>query len=308
MSVSIAKLFFIGLFASLFMGCNLASTTDNPSKIPLDYVVFMEPYVPTNELQINHLTLSQVLFGKKWTNVERSALFVQRAEIEQRLGLKYIAMLDLQEAVKQNPENALAYYEIAGLLADGGHHLEAYDAYDAAKELSPTLAEVHLFRSIALYYGHREKMAYEDLKNYFVGAKRDPYTMLWMYIMEYELLGATTAYEKLAERFRLVASTDKSNFTRVIKVILGFEKESNIWAEMKLAAHDIVAIESLCELYFFLGKYHQLQGQKDMAEDYFYLSLYTNVSYFVEYACAKAELRKHKLGSNDNGKDIVLEQ
>lgn len=289
------KIMMLLLLGGTLVSCASTSARNNDDqKIPHEYVVLMEPYTPTEELQNQEIAASQMLYDSKLTQVEKSDLFVQRAEIEQRLGLRFLAMLNLMAAIRTNSENALAYLQMAGLLADEGRFLEAYDAYDAAIELSPKHDNVYLYRSIALYYGQRVKMAYEDLKNFYMNARRDPYAILWLYILEHELQGAQEAQANLQERYRFIPHDNNSTFTRVIRVILGLETEKNLWLEVSMSAHDLPAVESLCELYFFLGKYHQLLGHKEMAQDYFMLSMQTNVVYFVEYACAKQELRAAK--------------
>jgi len=48
--------------------------------------------------------------------------------------------------------------------------------------------------------------------------------------------------------------------------------------------------ERLCEAYFYLGKYSQLQGDVNAAINFFKLALSTNVYEFVEHRYAKLEL------------------
>ena len=48
--------------------------------------------------------------------------------------------------------------------------------------------------------------------------------------------------------------------------------------------------ERLCEAYFYLGKYSQIQGDVNAAINFFKLTLSTNVYEFVEHRYAKLEL------------------
>ena len=48
--------------------------------------------------------------------------------------------------------------------------------------------------------------------------------------------------------------------------------------------------ERLCEAYFYLGKYSQMQGDVNAAINFFKLAMSTNVYEFVEHRYAKLEL------------------
>ena len=89
------------LLGGALISCASTSARNNDDqKIPREYVVLMEPYTPTEELQKQEIAVSQMLYDSKLTQVGKSDLFVQRAEIEQRLGLRFVAMLNLMAAIK----------------------------------------------------------------------------------------------------------------------------------------------------------------------------------------------------------------
>ena len=48
--------------------------------------------------------------------------------------------------------------------------------------------------------------------------------------------------------------------------------------------------DRLCEAYFYLGKYSQMQGNNSVAANFFKLALSTNVYEFVEHRYARLEL------------------
>jgi len=50
--------------------------------------------------------------------------------------------------------------------------------------------------------------------------------------------------------------------------------------------------ERLCEAYFYLGKYMQMEGEQLQAVNYFKLALMTNVYGFVEHRYASVELNR----------------
>lgn len=97
----------------------------------------------------------------------------------------------------------------------------------------------------------------------------------------------------------MVVSKDNNWAYKIVDVILGDLSEDEFWRtifENNLLEEggEINKPERLCEAYFYLGKYHQINGEKEVAQDYFKLSLMTNVKYFIEYQSSTYEVNLYK--------------
>jgi lipoprotein NlpI len=78
---------------------------------------------------------------------------------------------------------------------------------------------------------------------------------------------------------------------KVIKLYLGEMSQATFIDRMAEDVNSNEALtERLCEAYFYLGKYSQLQGDVNAAINFFKLALSTNVYEFVEHRYAKLEL------------------
>lgn len=222
----------------------------------------------------------------------------EKAVKNDMLGLDLIAKYILVNLIKFENEYAPAWNLYGNLLFKSGNYLEAYDAFDAAVDIDPNLVSTYLNRGIALYYGKRSSVAYDDIYKVYMNDRNDPYIMMWLYLVE-QNIRPDEALKNLSERYRLVVSKDNNWAYKIIDVILGDLSEDEFWRtifENNLLEEggEINKPERLCEAYFYLGKYHQINGEKEVAQDYFKLSLMTNVKYFIEYQSSTYEVNLYK--------------
>ena len=78
---------------------------------------------------------------------------------------------------------------------------------------------------------------------------------------------------------------------KIIQLYLGEISQQVFVSQLTLGVSSNKALsERLCEAYFYLGKYSQLQGKNTSAANFFKLALSTNVYEFVEHRYAKLEL------------------
>lgn len=291
----------LGFVSFLSIACTTTKQNDE-SQINPKFVIIETPFVVDEADQMRILKLSQLINSPNIDNVERSKLFFSRAVLYDRIGMAFLATLSLMAAIQENNELADAYSYLGILYAVDGKYLEAYDAFDAALELAPRVYSTYLNRGISLYYGHRSRSAHEDLDKYYQQNIQDPYRIIWLYIVE-KSMNMPSDKEKLLQRFRLIAAKDSLWINKLIEVILGLRTEEDFWSHLLEWAEKESNPETLCEAYFYLGKYHQLQGHEKMASDYFKLSIMTNVTYFMEYRFALIELKN--MNQSSNGQDII---
>ena len=165
---------------------------------------------------------------------------------------------------------------------------QAYEKFDSALELSPTHEYAYLNRGIALYYGDRPELAAQDFVNFHYKQSDDPYRLLWLYLAEYEV-SPDQAKKDLKQRASLV--DDRTWAKQIIYLFIGDISQKEFVEELTLnitSNKDLT--DRLCEAYFYLGKYNQIQKDFISAENFFKLSLSTNVYEFVEHRYARLEL------------------
>jgi lipoprotein NlpI len=294
------KAFLFLLVAISFSGCN--STTnkvfDNSNKIHInpDYIIIEQPRVVKDQ-EIQELLALNFVKGNL-NRRQQVLLEYEKAVKNDMMGLDLIAKYILVNLIKFENEYAPAWNLYGNLLFKSGNYLEAYDAFDAAVDIDPNLVSTYLNRGIALYYGKRPSVAYDDIYKVYMNDRNDPYIMMWLYLVE-QNIRPDEALKNLSERYRLVVSKDNNWAYKIIDVILGDLSEDEFWRtifENNLLEEggEINKPERLCEAYFYLGKYHQITGEKEVAQDYFKLSLMTNVKYFIEYQSSTYEVNLYK--------------
>ena len=293
------KAFLLLFLLMSFSGCNSTyKVVDNPNKIHInpDYIIIEQPRVVKDQ-EIQELLALNFVKG----NINRRQqvlLEYEKAVKNDMLGLDLIAKYILVNLIKFENEYAPAWNLYGNLLFKSGNYLEAYDAFDAAVDIDPNLVSTYLNRGIALYYGKRSSVAYDDIYKVYMNDRNDPYIMMWLYLVE-QNIRPDEALKNLSERYRLVVSKDNNWAYKIIDVILGDLSEDEFWRtifENNLLEEggEINKPERLCEAYFYLGKYHQINGEKEVAQDYFKLSLMTNVKYFIEYQSSTYEVNLYK--------------
>lgn len=294
----IVTLLSFSLFFAL-TGCNtMSSVQDNDQHINPTFIKIATPKVVTEEDQASLISVTQMLMDQNISGIDRSKLLYQRGEIYDRLGLDLLSLLSFMGSIQVNNELAPSYSYGGVFLALNGKYLEAYDAFDASLELDPRLYVTYLNRGIALYYGSRARAAVNDLDKYYRQDLQDPYRQLWLYIVESRVY-PDEYIERLKKRFRLI--NVKSNYwiSSLIEVIIGQRTEADFWEHVLDGAKKEEIPERLCEAYFYLGKYHEILGERTKAIDYYKLSAMTNVSYYMEYRYALKDIEL--LENNPNG-------
>ena len=293
------KAFLLLFLLMSFSGCNSTyKVVDNPNKIQInpDYIIIEQPRVVKDQ-EIQELLALNFVKGNL-NRRQQVLLEYEKAVKNDMMGLDLIAKYILVNLIKFENEYAPAWNLYGNLLFKSGNYLEAYDAFDAAVDIDPNLVSTYLNRGIALYYGKRSSVAYDDIYKVYMNDRNDPYIMMWLYLVE-QNIRPDEALKNLSERYRLVVSKDNNWAYKIIDVILGDLSEDEFWRtifENNLLEEggEINKPERLCEAYFYLGKYHQINGEKEVAQDYFKLSLMTNVKYFIEYQSSTYEVNLYK--------------
>lgn len=270
------------------IGCN--STTQNNSPY-MSGLLLTEPeeISPRSQVAIAHYT--NTLFQVKMTPKERAEILFQRGIAYDSMGLKSLARMDYLEAIKLNPQLAEAHNSMGVHYIQAGMYSQAYEAFDSTLEINPEYDFALLNRGIALYYGGREALAAQDTLSFLEKDSSDPIRVLWHYI------AANSSDDKSPEQAYLMLKEARINLsedkwaTTLVDYYLQEATESDVIAKLISDVRSPTELNyRLCEAYFYIGKYHAKQGKFSVAENYFKLSLSTNVYEYVEHKYARIEL------------------
>jgi len=274
-------------FALIAQGCVSFNTTPQKST-SMNQLIIAEPMQVSYKSEIAIVRLSEVILRAEITDEQRAQLYYDRGVIYDSVGLRSLARLDFNRALRLKPNLVNAYNFIGIHYTQMQEYMQAYDAFDSALDLSPEHEYAYLNRGIALYYGGRPELALDDLDVYHQRQKDDPYPVLWMYLAEY---GVNSDAANIALKERSKNIYDKTWAKQVIRLYLGEINQGDFIARLTDGVKSNKALtDRLCEAYFYLGKYNQIKGRQSIAANFFKLALGTNVYEFVEHRYAKLEL------------------
>jgi lipoprotein NlpI len=219
---------------------------------------------------------------------QRAYLFYQRGVHYDRLGLRWLAQLDFQQALELRPNMAEAYNRLGIYYIQTQQFDYAFDAFDSSLELDPDHDYALLNRGIALYYAERADLAVGDLERFMQRDTSDPYRAIWLYLVE--RIGAQPeASARLA--FNRAQLDGQQWATQIADYLLG---RINAGQLLSLAQEDwqdnSTLSERLCEAYFYLAKQYLAEDRDMEALTFLKLAIATNVYEYVEHRFALLEM------------------
>ncbi|MBM7071666.1 lipoprotein NlpI [Shewanella sp. 202IG2-18] len=253
--------------------------------------LLFEPVLPNYQTELNIAKLNDILSTVKLTEQQRARFHYDRGVLYDKVGLRLLARYDFRQALKVNPRLADAYNFLGIYYTQEGDFDNAYEAFDSVLELAPNYDYAHLNLGIALYYGKRNKLASQNLEEFYKVDTHDGYRVLWLFI-------ANRENDKKAALETLKTQREQLNpeawSTVLVDYYLGKVSESALlkYAKENLNAEqpDVEYTERLCEAYFYMAKQARMKGNNKKAVEYLKLVLATNVHDFVEYRYAGIEL------------------
>ncbi len=293
-----------GKFVILIMSVLLASacattkTTDDPL---ISGLLLSEPEPISTRVQVAIAHYTNNLYHTKLSETERAEILYKRGIAFDSAGLSSLARMDYFEAIKLNPMLAEAHNSIGVHYIQAGMYVLAYEAFDATLEINPSYDFALLNRGIALYYGGREQLASTDTYAYFQKDVSDPIRLLWYYLAKRSIANDSMASEDEINNqsknltdmlIQARKQLDEDNWvSSIVDFYLGRISESAVLARLLTDVESQGELNNrLCEAYFYLGKFYANNGNSAIAENYFKLSLSTNVYEFVEHKYARIEL------------------
>jgi lipoprotein NlpI len=273
----------------LLQGCATNSTSRVSSRSTgLEQLIIAEPAPINYKSEIAIARYSDFLSRATLTDEQTAKVLFDRGVLYDSVGLRTLARIDFTQALTLNNRLVDAYNFLGIYFTQVREFTQAYEKFDSVLDLEPSHEYAHLNRGIALYYGDRPELAALDFSTFHNTKQDDPYRLIWLYLAEYQT-NAEVAKKSLRQRASFI---DESTWAKqVVYLYLGDISQQEFIANLgKGVSSNKVLTDRLCEAYFYLGKYNQMQRNPRAAINFFKLSIATNVYEFVEHRYAKLEL------------------
>ncbi|KHA60179.1 lipoprotein NlpI [Vibrio variabilis] len=275
----------LGLTLLVTAGCASKSSQQAewlypPMAVPLQASV-------QQEVQIARL--SQLLQRPDLTSEVRAKMFFERGNYYDSVGLRDLARLDYNQSLALNPAQPDLFNLLGVYFTQAGEFDAAYDAFDSTLELDPDNSYAERNRAIALYYGDRIELAFEDIEKHYNQDPSDPFRALWLYLIQAEVDPAL-ARQDLVLRYQ---RRDEQWGWVLVAITLGDVTEQQAFKAILSGTRDNTLLaQRLTEAYFYLGKRYQSEGDFASAISLYKLAISFNVYEYVEHRYAFLELSR----------------
>ncbi|WP_218573531.1 lipoprotein NlpI [Rheinheimera lutimaris] len=273
----------LALLALLIGGCASQPSSTAGWLIP-------EPLAVSYRTELAIARLSEILYRAELSEEQSAQLYYDRGVMYDSVGLRSLARLDFLRALRLKPDMADAYNFVGIHHTVSGDFDQAYEAFDSALELAPEHEFAYLNRGIALYYAGKTELAIGDFQRFLALKPTDAYRVIWLYLAQSEL-SAEQAQQQLAQHALILDKAEWSG--NIVRFLLGEISEQALLDSVlqDLSGPQLLA-ERLCEVYFYLAKWHESQQQPEQALSYYKQVLATNVYEFVEHRYARLEMAR----------------
>lgn len=296
--VTFVSVIFRSLFLFIFFtiqACTQLTPVNNGTA--MQQLNIAQPLPINYKHEVAIASLSQAIQRADVSNAQRAEFYYQRGTYYDKVGLRTLAFFDFKHALKLKPDLVEAYNFIGIHFTQLQEFTQAFDAFDSALELEPEHEYAYLNRGIALYFAGRPQLAKYDLLAFFEKQPKDPYRVIWLYFAE-QATNDPLALANLKQRKQRIPNNVWG--VHIIDLFLGKVPENSL---LPLISRNVASeqelIERLCEAYFYLGKLNDIQGNNQVAANYYKLALSTKVYEFVEHRYAKLELDLMQLAKVD---------
>lgn len=245
------------------------------------------PLQPSIQQEVQIARLNQLLLRPNLEDEVRAKMFYERGSYYDSLGLRDLARLDFNQSLSLNPAQPDIFNLLGVYFTQVGEFDAAYEAFDSTLELDPSNQYAERNRAIALYYGDRIPLAFEEMSAHYKDDPSDPFRALWLYIVEREL-DPVIARDKLASRYR--DHNEEWGWVLVAIMLNDISEEQAFKAVLKDTRDNAVLAQRLTETYFYLGKRYQFEGDYANAIALYKLALSFNVYEYVEHRYSFLEL------------------
>ncbi len=245
------------------------------------------PLQPSIQQEVQIARLTQLLQRQDLKEEVRAKMFYERGNYYDSVGLRDLARLDFERSLNLNPRQPDVYNLLGVYFTEKREFDAAYDSFDSTLELDPANQYAERNRSIALYYGGRYELAFEEMTTHYNDDPDDPFRALWLYLIEREI-NADVAKEKLLNRYD--KRSERWGWLMVALMLDQISEERALKAIVNATNDNERLSQRLTETYFYLAKRYQLQGDYGNAISLYKLALSFNVYEYVEHRYSYMEL------------------
>lgn len=250
----------------------------------------VEPLPADQNMEIELLQLTEILYGADLDDEQRASVLHRRAVTFDYLGLKTLALVDINQAIELKPDMADAYHSLGIYFAERGEYNGAFEAFDSVIELDPNHDFVYLNRGLAAYYNGQFDLAMGDFADHYFQNPEDPFRVMWYYFAAKEI-DSGRAEEQIREQWQ-EADGDAWG-QKILAYLVNEVSEDDLIREAFSGSDDQTQLNyRLCEAYFYMGKVAAAKGQSYNALNYFKLALSTNVYPYLEHRYARSEIAR----------------
>lgn len=280
------RTFLLSLMMLLMLsGC--ARHTGQPKTI-----VLATPLQISYHSEATLVRIGQLIESGQYQHDQLSQLYYERGVMFSHMGLGAMARLDFSHAIHITPDFAPAY-DFLGLYYLSREEFDnAYEAFDSSIELDPDFTYAYFSRAVALYYGHKYRLAIKDIRRYRALTPDDPYRSVWLYLIEMKI-NPEQARQHLQETFKAHEHSHDWGW-QIVALLAGKLSDQDFIHQAGYSQNNQQLAEHLCEAYFYLGKKMQIEHRDLLARSYFKLSVANNVYSYVEHRLSLLELRIEK--------------
>lgn len=270
----------------LLAGC-ASNSSESDQSIPWVYPPMAIPLQASVQQEVQIARLTQLLQRPDLTEEVRAKMLFERGNAYDSVGLRDLARLDFTQSLALNPAQPDIFNLLGVYYTETGEFDAAYESFDSTLELDPSNEYAMRNRAVALYYGERPQLAFDEADKHYQMDPNDPFRALWRYIIKMDL-DPNAAKAELSQQFKshneewgwlLVAMMlDEISEEQLFKVILASTRDNNLLAQR------------LTEAYFYLGKRYHMQGDYAHAVSLYKLAISFNVYEYVEHRYSFIEM------------------
>lgn len=249
-----------------------------------------EPQAVSYRTELAIARLSEILYRAELSDEQSAQLYYDRGVMYDSVGLRSLARLDFMRALRLKPDMADAYNFVGIHHTVNGEFDAAFEAFDSALELAPEHEFAYLNRGIALYYADKTDLAVTDFERFLALKPNDAYRIVWLYMAQ----NAVQPEQAIARLQRSKLALDSAEWsTNIVRFFAGeLSEQALLDSVIKDLSSPQQLAERLCEVYFYLAKWHDSQQRPEQALSYYKRVLATNVYEFVEHRYARLEMAR----------------
>lgn len=275
---------FIIIFIFVLTGCS--SNIENSLK----HIVLATPEQITLQQQIQLTKINQTINTTPTTSkLKKAQLFYTQGLLLDSIGLKDLAQISFRQSLFYDYNQPELYNLIGVYLTQKKDFSLAYQSFNSALDLDPQDVFAKRNFGISLYYGKRFTASLKWLNAAIKQDPDDAYAVIWRYLSQLKI-DEKKALSNL--KMAYLSHEDQQGGWELISIFLFPRDINKLLNSYQQEKDDTYLAEHLCEAYFYLGKREQLLGHTKLANQFFKLSLSTNVQEYIEYRFALIELNK----------------